>query len=303
MKLSKAWNTKVHQLPPSVAITYSYLFEQHNEIGDCPIDGIEVLTDSSLAAGFYEIEPLFRKEYLKANEKQPYKVSYSLGCVTVMLEPIFPCVPAVKIRINPSKGGLSPKQLYEWCRFLVNDVQRIFVKKVDTKLDFFGLDPYECMNKIWWCSDFRKIDERYFEKGTLYLGSTHSKIRIRIYDKGKEQGISIIWTRIETTRSYDKKEQMTLITFLNRVTELKLFEDVILVNAAAKDINDILRQYNVQAINNGKYSMIMTLKQLDVRKRNRVIRILDNLGFVNSLLPQYQDAILKWRRQDNEIFF
>ena len=278
------------------------MFEQHNEIGDCPIDGIEVLTDSSLAAGFYEIEPLFRKEYLKANEKQPYKVSYSLGCVTVMLKPIFPCVPPVKIKINPSKGGLSPKQLYEWCRFLVTDVQRIFVKKVDTKLDFFGLDPYECMNIIWWCSDFRKIDEEYFNKGTLYLGSTHSKVRIRIYDKGKEQGQSIVWTRIETTRSYDKEEQMTLISFLNGVTEIKLFEDVIIVNAAAKDINDILRQYNVQAINNGKYSMIMTLKQLDVRKRNRVIRILANLGFVNSLLPQYQDAILKWRRQDNETF-
>ncbi|WP_299089787.1 hypothetical protein [uncultured Metabacillus sp.] len=95
---------------------------------------------------------------------------------------------------------------------------------------------------------------------------------------------------------------MTLISFLNGVSEIKLFEDVIIVNAATKDINDILRQYNVQVINNGKYSMIMTLKQLDVRKRNRVIRILDNLGFVNSLLPQYQDAILKWRRQDNETF-
>ncbi|WP_415818272.1 hypothetical protein [Mesobacillus thioparans] len=302
MKLSKAWNTKVQRLPSSVAITYSYLFEQHNEIGDCPIDGIELLTDSSLAAGFYEIKSLFTKQYIKANEKQPYKVSYSLGCITVMLESIFPCVPPVKIKINPSKGGLSPKQLYEWCRFLVTDVQRIFVKKVDTKLDFFGLDPYECMNKIWWCSDFRKIDEEYFEKGTLYLGSTHSKIRIRIYDKGKEQGKSIVWTRIETTRSYDKKEQMTLGTFLNRVTELKLFEEVILVNAAAKDINDILRQYNVQAINNGKYSMIATLKQLDVRKRNRVIRALDKIGFVNSLLLQYQDAILKWRKQDNESF-
>ncbi|CAM4102415.1 hypothetical protein METH109765_22570 [Mesobacillus thioparans] len=292
----------MQRLPSSVAITYSYLFEQHNEIGDCPIDGIELLTDSSLAAGFYEIKSLFTKQYIKANEKQPYKVSYSLGCITVMLESIFPCVPPVKIKINPSKGGLSPKQLYEWCRFLVTDVQRIFVKKVDTKLDFFGLDPYECMNKIWWCSDFRKIDEEYFEKGTLYLGSTHSKIRIRIYDKGKEQGKSIVWTRIETTRSYDKKEQMTLGTFLNRVTELKLFEEVILVNAAAKDINDILRQYNVQAINNGKYSMIATLKQLDVRKRNRVIRALDKIGFVNSLLLQYQDAILKWRKQDNESF-
>ncbi len=100
----------------------------------------------------------------------------------------------------------------------------------------------------------------------------------------------------------DKKEQMTLITFLNRVTELKLFEDVIIVNAEAKDINDILRQYNVQAINNGKYSMIATLKQLNVRKRNRVIRILDKLGFVNSLLLQYQESILKWRRQDKETF-
>jgi hypothetical protein len=170
VNISNKWNSSIQQLPTEVR-QYHQLFEMGAPYLASPIDGIHLLTNACFANDF--VSTLHKVGIPFRNEQSTYNFGFKLGCITVFFYPKYPKSPKHKIVINPSEGGLTMQQVLEWVRFMIGDERLATVKRIDSKIDLFGVVTEDIINRIW-VDGFRSVNNQYAGE-TLYLGSENQQ--------------------------------------------------------------------------------------------------------------------------------
>lgn len=291
MMISKAWKRKVLS---NVAITnkYCHLFEMRTPYQSSVIDGIHLLSKGPLKPDFLSLmKTCGTHNYLPS--KSPYRESYSLGCVALMFGPRFSRVVPYKLKINPSEGGLSLRQVLDWANFATGNAANLLVKRVDFKIELFNYNPVHCMNTIW-ASGFRTIDDRYKDQ-SLYLGGRRSNRSIIVYDKANQSRLSKVvsnqWTRVEVREKHTTQKQLSLYTFIRSLRKTSPFQDLVMLEAGQAELNVLLNKYKKALIGG---SVVKSLKQLNSYQRKAVIKKLDGAGKVVHLSLQYKRELQSW---------
>ncbi|NRF93421.1 replication initiation factor domain-containing protein [Paenibacillus frigoriresistens] len=290
--ISKAWNKKIQRVPLlSLSAQYPGLFEQEVKFQSGPIDALELITNENLTSSFTGMLNSLGSHY-KNQPDVPYRKVTSLGVVTVLQYPKFiNATFSTKIKINPSEGGLSAKQLLEWIRFMVGSEHDVTITRVEHKLDYIGMDATSCISSIW-CNDIRKVNDKSYKDETLYLGGRRSKKQAVIYNKAKEQGITgHHWTRIEMRKNFAVNEQKSYYDILDLKTLPNPFEGMALIEADESVILTAIHPYKVKIVTG---SMVKTLKQLKKKDRDAVLVSLEALGYLRWLSDDYLKEMNKW---------
>lgn len=286
MNISSKWNSSIQQFPTEV-LQHHQLFQMGAPYLSSPIDGLHLLTNARFTNDFVSL--LHQVGIPVRPEESAYNFGHRLGCISIQIYPKFPQTPKNKIIINPSEAGLTLRQVVEWVRFMIGDERLAIVKRIDSKVDLFGVVTEDYINRIW-VDGFRSINYRYIGE-TLYLGSRTSKQQRVIYNKAKQKGLSTNWTRIEVRRSYEKDEQLTLNDFHQLYPTYNPFESMVLITADVNTLNNLLSRYKLQM---GNEKVIDVFKKLDTYKRRFILRELKKMGFIEELNLEYQRQLRNW---------
>lgn len=289
MIISKAWSDNV-QLNKQHLRQYRHLFEMKTPYQSSVIDGINLLYYDPLEKDFLSLMRSYGRHYFLS--KGPYKESYSLGCITLLIGTRYPTVAPFKIKINPSEGGLSIQQVLAWTDF-AGDSKKLLVRRVDFKIDLFYPSTSYYINHIW-ASGFRTLNDRYKDE-TLYLGGRHSRKSVIIYDKAREQCIRkpgmIDWTRVEVREKCDKLAQVSLFSFIQDLQTISPFKDLVVVEANQTELNRLLHKYNKIIVAG---SVLKTFKQLSTYQRKAILQKLELHGKLSYLDNEFQKQLNKW---------
>jgi|GEM_PF-2218112 len=289
--ISPAWNSNI-QYNKQQLQQYRHLFEMTTPYQSSVIDGIDLLCYDPLGKDFLSLMKSYgRHSFLP---KGPYKESYALGCVTLLRGHLFPRVAPFKIKINPSEGGLSVRQVLAWAQF-AGDANKLLVRRVDFKVELFNLSTSYYINHIW-SAGFRTVDESYKDE-TLYLGGRFSQKSVIVYDKALQQTVSTLvqvdWTRIEVRERYDKQDQLSVYEFIQTMQSISPFKDLMIVNANQTELNHLLHKYNKTAVAG---SVLKTFKQLSTYQRKVILRKLKLHGKLSYLANDFQKQLNEWLR-------
>jgi hypothetical protein len=298
MKISSAWLPEVHR---GVQLTqHQHLFERRTPYLQSPLDGIQIVTNRSTTSEFLELaQRIGRRRYHYCNPRAAYRKSYSFGCVRVFMNPKWKDMHAVKIYINPSQGGLTVKQVFDWIKFIVGDVTDCWVKGVHYKIDIHGLNTTGCINKIWWPCYRKNPDYDRYKGRTVYFGTRTSKKQLVVYDKARQMDQRAILTRIELRVNNDKKDLLAVDDYFSRITEFNVFEDVSLIDAPEKLIDDWSQQFGRRKLDK---CISRVLKSMTKYWRIKMLDHLTTEGYVQSLQPLYMQQLLRWLRvQEGEL--
>lgn len=181
----QAWNSIVKKNKENIK-EYIHLFEPTTPYRCSPFDGIALLSNEKLSPEFQDFITTLGGWRPISENKSPYKYMFTLGPVTVLTGKKYNMAD-VKIRINPSRAGLSLQQTIDWVRFIIGNENHVSVSRVDFKIDT-NINITGAIYKVWWESGFRSVNDSYSNE-TLYLGGKRSCQQLVVYDKAKEMGI------------------------------------------------------------------------------------------------------------------
>lgn len=218
-----------------------------------------------------------------------YSRLYDLGLVQVWTHPIYPDIPATRIRISPSKAGMSLSQVFDWVGYITGpgNEDEVRVSQLDLKLDLKGVTPNEVKRRLWCEGRYRKIKPHL---NTLYLGSRRSN-QWRIYDKALEMGVAGDLTRIEMSYKFRPNNRMTLHEFLPVISTLNPFVAAVLIHVDPYVMNINLARYNKAMVND---SIVDSLKQLKPGHRRTILGRLDSANYIQRLDKLYETSLQQW---------
>lgn len=221
--------------------------------------------------------------------KEGYLVKCNFGCVTVWTNPVYPRISATKVRINPSKAGMSLAQMGLWIDFMFGSGNRndVRVKRVELKIDLFGI-PYEALEDMLWVGGkYRSVNDSW--DTTLYLGSRR-RDQWRIYDKGKESGQQGDVSRIEYVHHFKEDERFGIDELGTYLHKVEFFQRAMLIDTSPDFVAALLNKYGMSP----KDTQIQTLKQLRYGRRKTVLTKLMQYGHVTQLHESYEEQLLDW---------
>lgn len=123
------------------------------------------------------------------------------------------------------RGGGQEKQLVHDCAVLRGNFTRI-----DYAIDLYDTDgtPYDLL-AAWECNQVETVarsmgavetKERKKSRGaTVYVGSRQSERMVRVYEKGKQKGLSVDWIRVELEAKGARANQLGFLISTRGVSE------------------------------------------------------------------------------------
>lgn len=179
-------------------------------------------------------EPYERVKGDRPGGMQGYTALYDLGYATVHVNPNRPDM-GMQTRMTGGELGIwrdlggDDKRLVQFVRGVAGKTSRI-----DLAFDLFNYNiDLAYIYKQWVAGKVgcraRKVtpitsgvmgeDRKVTESTTLYFGSRQSEVMVRMYDKGKERGTDLDWTRVEIELKGDKAHAYTVAMDANGIPE------------------------------------------------------------------------------------
>lgn len=293
MRVSPLWSNEIRQ-HPNILKQHQSLFEQKTILMESVLDKVTILSDDPFSSNFYTMLKKFSLHHRYCSKGSYYQKCYKLGCITILIEPIFSRIPKIKVILNPSNAGLTFEQVKLWVLFLFDSYQNVYVSRVEYKIDLHGYPPLEVMKRIW-CSGIRKYNDERYEGQTLYIGSRFSNTQRVIYDKGKERGqTSNDWTRIEVRERYKGHGKIPFVQFISHLRMYNPFESLLLVELSSSVLSKKLHKFNCELSKEGVATVIRTLKQLTSNQKKSIINALQKEGSLLYLDWIYRNKLNKW---------
>lgn len=297
MTFSPDWNPRV-QNSIDCNTVYRHLFEPETTLLLCPLDGIRIGSEE-LSDEFHRMlkAHAYRKRFdqEKANDVG-YATSLSLGCVTVLTDPVYPGAAKYKVIINPSTAGMSVGQLVAWVEFMFDDPDRAIYRGHDSKEDLKNVSQLDVAHRIW-VNYIRKAPNRRYElDGTTYYGSRDSGRQVCVYDKEKQlrekkgRHLGHALTRIEERYKAPKGKRIPIMKFLADLHKLTAFDQVFLIDTDQFYVNTMILQHKGDA----QAPVQEALKALTPYHRGKVLKALRGNGNMHCLAPEFKKDLQAW---------
>ena len=179
------------------------------------------------------LSELCKRNFYKVSDRGHYRHFLHLnskrygGHVNLWWGPRYPNCPRAIIKINPLVLQYSPNDVLDLLSSIFCDLEDVWLSTYTATIDLQGYSQTQISTAIY-RPYLRNFNDYLYPGETTYLGSRFGSSQVRVYDKGKEQGLDPItpWTRIERTVHLAWKDRPTALDFLQGKVPLDPFTSV-----------------------------------------------------------------------------
>ncbi|MCG5251364.1 hypothetical protein [Brevibacillus agri] len=261
----------------------------------CPYDGITFYTDRSITPEFFSIvkPAMFSTRLSDAVRRYRYILKHRL--FTVLWMPQNVDHSQTIIRLNPHKNKYTPAQVLDLISFIVGDYSDVYVGRFDEKVDLPDRTVEDVVERLH--VPFKRKASDYKKKGETYYFGSRKGQQVKVYNKGKQQGLHKKLVRIERTTRYKKTQRPAAADFfLNSRNDV--LKQLVLV-----DTDKIDNRTTIKKLLKTSKTFHEAYRLLDDKKKREVKR---HPAFIQPLIDLQRvllDELNEWLDSSPHLFF